>query len=192
MTESAARELMHEWVASPALRVHMECVAACMGAYAERLEPDASPGTRERWVVAGLLHDFDYEKHPSKNEHPFIGVKHLREHTDVDEEIIDAILGHAEYSGTPRQSAMQIALFAVDELAGFIVACAKVRPNGISDLEPKSVKKKLKDKAFAANVSREDIAKGLSEISPLAGVDETQHIQICIDALRGERERLGL
>ncbi len=188
MTESEARALMHEWVASPALRVHMECVAACMGAYANKLEPAQA----NRWRIAGLLHDFDWERHPTREEHPFIGVKHLREHTDVDSEILDAILGHAEYSGTPRTTPMQIALFAVDELAGFIVACAKVRPNGISDLEPKSVKKKLKDKAFAANVSREDIAKGQSEIGPLAGVDETQHIQVCIEALRAERERLGL
>lgn len=179
---------MEQWVASPALRVHMECVAACMGAYAEKLEPSET----ERWHIAGLLHDFDYEKHPSKDEHPFVGVKYLQANTDVDQEITDAILGHAEYSGTPRTTPMQIALFAVDELAGFIVACAKVRPNGIADLQPKSVKKKLKDKAFAANVSRDDIAKGLSEIGPLAGVDETQHIQVCIDALRGERERLGL
>jgi len=190
MNEQDARSLMHEWVASPALRMHMECVAACMGAYAEKLEPN--PAQRERWRVAGLLHDFDYEKHPSQAEHPFVGVTHLQSTTDVDQEIIDAILGHAEYSGTPRTSPMQIALFAVDELAGFIVACAKVRPNGIGDLEPKSVKKKLKDKAFAANVSRADIARGLSEIGPLAGVDETQHIQVCIDALRSERERLGL
>jgi len=190
MTEAEARALMNEWVASPALRVHMECVAACMKGYAAKLEPD--PRGRERWIVAGLLHDFDYEKHPSKEEHPFVGVKHLQANTDVDQEIIDAILGHAEYSGTPRVSPMQIALFAVDELAGFIVACCKVRPNGISDLAPKSVKKKLKDKAFAANVSREDIAKGLREIGPLAGVDESQHIQHCIDALRSESERLGL
>jgi predicted hydrolase (HD superfamily) len=196
MTEAEARALMHEWVASPALRVHMECVAACMKGYAEKLEPD--PAKRERWVVAGLLHDFDYEKHPSKDEHPFVGVKHLREHhapgsaSPVDDEIIDAILGHAEYSGTPRQTPMQIALFAVDELAGFIVACCKVRPNGIADLEAKSVKKKLKDKAFAANVSREDIRKGIEELSPVASLDETQHIQLCIEAMRGERERLGI
>lgn len=179
---------MEQWVASPALRVHMECVAACMGAYAEKLEPSET----ERWRIAGLLHDFDYEKHPSKDEHPFVGVKYLQANTDVDQEITDAILGHAEYSGTPRTTPMQITLFAVDELAGFIVACAKVRPNGIADLQPKSVKKKLKDKAFAANVSRDDIAKGLSEIGPLAGVDETQHIQVCIDAMRADASQLGL
>ncbi len=181
MTIDDARRLMHEWTPNPALRVHMECVAACMGAYADRLEPNQ----RDRWIVCGLLHDFDYEKHPSKEEHPFVGVKHLRENCPaVDEEIINAILGHAEYSGTPRLTPMQKALFAVDELAGFIVACGKVRPNGIADLEPSSVKKKLKDKAFAAAVSREDIKKGIAELGPVAGVDDTQHIQICIEAIR--------
>ncbi|MCP3905990.1 MAG: HAD family hydrolase, partial [Planctomycetes bacterium] len=110
------------------------------------------------------------------------------EHTDTDEEIIEAILGHAEYSGTPRASAMSKSLFAVDELAGFIVACAKVRPNGIGDLAPKSVKKKLKDKAFAAAVNRADIATGIEEL----GVDPTEHIQTCIDAIRAQGASLGL
>jgi predicted hydrolase (HD superfamily) len=155
-----------------------------MASYAEAL----APAERDRWIVAGLLHDFDYEKHPSREEHPFVGVKHLREHTDVDDEIITAILGHAEYSGTPRETAMAKALFAVDELAGFIVACAKVRPNGIADLPVKSVKKKLKDKAFAAAVSREDIEIGIAEMN----VERTEHLQKCIDAIRGEAERLGL
>lgn len=189
MTIDEARQLMHQWTQNPALRTHMECVAACMGAYAERLEPDE----KSRWIICGLLHDFDYEKHPSKVDHPFVGVHHLRDHhPDVDHEIINAILGHADYSGTPRLTPMQKALFAVDELAGFIVACCKVRPNGITDLEPSSVKKKLKDKAFAAAVSRKDIKTGIAELGPVAGVDETQHIQICIQAIRAERERLGL
>jgi predicted hydrolase (HD superfamily) len=175
-----ARRLMHEWTQNPALRVHMECVAACMAAYADRLEP----AQRDRWIICGLLHDFDYERHPSKAEHPFVGTKYLAESTDVDREIIDAIIGHAEYSGVPRESNMAKTLFAVDELAGLIVACCKVRPNGIADLEPSSVKKKLKDKAFAAAVSREDIKKGIAELGPAANVDETQHIQICIEAIR--------
>jgi predicted hydrolase (HD superfamily) len=106
----------------------------------------------------------------------------------VDEEILTAILGHAEYSGTPRQTPMAKVLFAVDELAGFIVACCKVRPDGIASLEPKSVKKKLKAKEFAAAVSRDDIAKGISEL----GVEETQHIQTCIDAIRADKGRLGV
>jgi putative nucleotidyltransferase with HDIG domain len=178
-----ARSLMHEWTQSPALRVHMEAVAACMGAYARRLAPDDV----ERWQVTGLLHDFDYERHPTAAEHPFTGVARLRE-LGVDEETIAAILGHAEYSGTPRVTPMAKALFAVDELAGFIVACVKVRPQGIADLTAKSVLKKLKDKAFAAAVSREDIQKGIAEL----GVDPAEHIQTCIDALRGEAGRLGL
>jgi predicted hydrolase (HD superfamily) len=184
MTIEQARELMHQWISNPALRVHMECVAACMGAYAEKSEP----GQVARWSVCGLLHDMDWEKHPTREEHPFVAVKCLRERGDVDEEILEAILGHAEYSGTPRVTAMAKTLFAVDELAGFIVACAKVRPQGVATLEPKSVKKKLKAKEFAAAVSRDDIATGIAEL----GVDETQHIQTCIDAIRGARERLGV
>jgi putative nucleotidyltransferase with HDIG domain len=187
MNPEQARALMHEWTASPALRVHMEAVAACMGHYARQLDPDRV----DRWIVCGILHDFDYERHPSPEEHPFVGVKEL-ERLGVDEEIRTAILGHAEYSGVPRVTPMAISLFACDELAGFIVACVKVCPNGIDDLEPKSVKKKLKDKAFAAAVSREDIATGVAEIGPLAGVDLAGHLRNCIDALRAERERLGL
>ena len=184
MTVDEARRLMNEWTQSPALRVHMEGVAACMAAYSEKLAPDQ----RDRWVVAGLLHDMDYERHPSQEAgHPFVAVEHLRG-LGVDEEILTAILGHAEYSGTPRLTAMAKALFAVDELAGFIVACCKVRPNGVADLEPSSVKKKLKDKAFAAAVSREDIRKGAAEL----GVDDTEHLRTCIDAIRKERQRLGV
>jgi predicted hydrolase (HD superfamily) len=184
VTIDEARSLMHQWISNPALRVHMECVAACMAAYAAKVDP----GQVERWRVCGLLHDMDWEKHPTREEHPFVAVKFLRERGDVDAEILEAILGHAEYSGTPRATAMAKTLFAVDELAGFIVACAKVRPEGVATLEPKSVKKKLKAKEFAAAVSREDIATGIAEL----GVDETQHIQTCIDAIRGERERLGV
>jgi len=189
MNTDEARTLMHEWTQSESLRVHMETVAACMGAYADRLEP----AERERWVVCGLLHDFDYEKHPTPEEHPFVGVKHL-ESLGVDGEIRTAILGHAMYSGVPRETAMARALFACDELSGFIVACSKVRPDGIASLGVKSVKKKLKDKAFAAAVSREDIAIGTGELIETVGADydQTQHIQACIDAIRGEAGRLGL
>jgi putative nucleotidyltransferase with HDIG domain len=184
MTADEARSLMQEWTQSPALRVHMEAVAACMGAYAGKLQPKH----RERWVVAGLLHDMDYERHPSQEAgHPFVAVEHLRT-LGVDEEILAAILGHAQYSGVPRTTPMAKALFAVDELAGFIVACCKVRPNGVADLEPSSVKKKLKDKAFAAAVSREDIRTGIAEL----GVDETEHLRTCIEAIRAERERLSV
>jgi putative nucleotidyltransferase with HDIG domain len=183
MTVEDARSLMQQWTSNPALRVHMECVASCMSAYARKLQPDQN----ERWIVCGLLHDMDYEKHPTPAEHPFVAVEHLRS-LGVDEEILTAILGHAEYSGTPRTTPMSRVLFAVDELAGFIVACAKVRPNGIADMEPGSVKKKLKDKAFAAAVNRGDIKLGVSEL----GVDETEHIRTCIEAIKHDRERLGL
>jgi len=184
MNLADGRNLLHEWVHNPALRTHMECVAACMGAYADQLQPDQ----RQRWQLCGLLHDLDWERHPTREEHPFAGVKFLRERGDVDEEILTAILGHADYSGTPRDTLMAKTLFAVDELAGFIVACAKVRPDGIATLEPKSVKKRLKSKDFAAAVSRADITTGIAEL----GMEETRHIQTCIDAIRAERQRLGL
>ncbi|GIK18314.1 MAG: hypothetical protein AMXMBFR77_11020 [Phycisphaerales bacterium] len=181
MMPAEARALMHEWTQSPSLRTHMECVAACMGAYARLL--DASD--EDRWIVAGLLHDFDYERHPTKEEHPFVGVRHL-ESLGVDADIREAILGHAEYSGVPRRSPMARALFAVDELAGFLVACARVRPDGFAGLEPKSVRKKLKDKAFAAAVNRDDVRIGFEELLPLLpeGFDESAHFQTCVEAIR--------
>jgi len=182
---------MHEWVASASLRAHMEAVAACVGAYAERL----APAEKDQWVVAGLLHDFDYEKHATSAEHPFVGVKEL-ERRGVEEPIRTAILGHADYSGVPRESPLSKALYACDELAGFIVACAKVRPNGVSDLEAKSVKKKLKDKAFAAAVNRDDIARGVTELAALLGKRpeefESEHITMCIGAIRSNAVACGL
>lgn len=170
-----ARAILHEWVANPALRHHMECVAACMGAYAEL----AAPSERERWMLAGLLHDLDWEKHPTAEEHPRVGVAFLRGR-GLDEEILHAIMAHAPYTGTARDTPMARHLFAVDELAGFIVACGKVRPDGVTTLEPSSVKKKLKNPAFAAAVSREDIATGIAEL----GVGEDEHLARCIAAIR--------
>jgi putative nucleotidyltransferase with HDIG domain len=170
-----ARAVLHEWVSNPALRHHMECVAACMGAYADAVDPPS----RDRWVLAGLLHDLDWERHPTQDEHPRVGVAFLRTR-GVDEEILHAIMAHAPYTGTARDSAMARHLFAVDELAGFIVACAKVRPDGLASLEPASVRKKLKNLAFAAAVSRDDIATGIAEL----GVDEDAHIARCIAAIR--------
>ncbi len=183
---------MHSWVGSEALRVHMEAVGLCMRAYALKLDA----GQVERWQAAGILHDFDYEKHPTGEEHPKVGVAHLRG-MGVDEEILNAILGHAsERTGVRRETAMAKVLFAVDELAGFIVACAKVRPNGIADLEPKSVKKKLKDRGFVAAGSREDVGRWVLEVAGVMGADagayEGQHIQTCIDAIRGDAARLKL
>lgn len=179
MNLDEARRLMEEWTASAALRVHMECVSACVGSYATVL----NAANEERWRVCGLLHDFDYERHPSPDEHPVVGERHLRE-LGVDEEIRRAILAHCERTGVPRDTPLAKVLFACDELAGFIVACAKVRPGGIADLEASSVKKKLKDKAFAAAVSRADIATGVEELHPLTGLDESGHITRCIEAIR--------
>ena len=176
--------MMREWVQSPSLRQHMECVAACMAGYAAVVAPDQV----DRWTVCGLLHDFDYERHPTKAEHPFVGVASLRERGDVDDEILTAILGHATYSGVPRQSTMARHLFAVDELAGFIVAVSKVRPDGIHGLTPRSVRKKLKTANFAAAVSREDIALGCEEL----GCEQAELVQACIDALAGQAGVLGL
>jgi predicted hydrolase (HD superfamily) len=175
MSPEEARTLMMEWVESEALRTHMECVAACMHSYCTG---DAQE--RDTWTVAGLLHDFDYQKHPSIEEHPFVGVEYLQSNTDVGEEVIEAILGHATYTGVDRTTDMAKTLFAVDELAGFIVACALVRPTGLEGMQAKSVKKKLKNKNFAAAVSREDIAVGIEEL----GVELSEHIDRCIDAIR--------
>lgn len=170
-----ARAILHEWVANPALRHHMECVAACMGAYADLV----APSERERWMLAGLLHDLDWERHPTAAEHPRVAVAFLREQ-GVDDEILHAIMAHAPYTGTARSTPMARHLFAVDELAGFIVACGKVRPDGVATLEPASVRKKLKNPAFAAAVSREDIATGIAEL----GVSEDEHLARCIAAIR--------
>ena len=175
MTLDEARTILHEWVANPALRHHMECVAACMGAYADAV----APGERARWMLAGLLHDLDWERHPTAAEHPRVAVAFLRGR-GVDEEILHAIMAHAPYTGTARDTAMARHLFAVDELAGFIVACGKVRPDGVASLEPASVRKKLKNPAFAAAVSREDIAVGIAEL----GVAEDEHLARCIAAVR--------
>ena len=187
MNIDQARTLMHEWTTSEALRVHMECVALCTAAYAAKYHADDA-AQRERWFVTGLLHDYDYERHPSLDEHPKVGVANLQETTDVDDEMLEAIMGHNPATGVPRTSDLAKSLFAVDELAGFIVACSKGRPKGISDMLAKSVKKKLKDKAFAAAVSRADISLGIEEL----GVDQTEHIDFCIDAIRPEAERLGI
>ena len=174
MSPEDARTLMREWVESTALRTHMECVAACMASYCR-----ADGEDRDRWIVTGLLHDFDYERHPTMEEHPFVGVDYLRNHTDVGEEVVEAILGHATYSTVPRTTDMAKTLFAVDELSGFMVACALVRPTGLEGMGAKSVRKKLKNKKFAAAVSREDIVAGANEL----GVELAIHIETCIEAI---------
>ena len=174
---------MHEWVQSEALRRHMLCVEAAMRAYAGKYG-----GDEEMWGQAGLLHDFDYEKFPTydvaaQSGHPYEGAAELRSQ-DYPPEIIEAIVGHALYSGVPRTTQMAKCLFACDELCGFVVACARLRPDGFVTLAAKSVKKKLKDKSFAAKVSRADIEQGIAEL----GADRDAHIDFVIAALRQIQE----
>ncbi len=177
-----ALDLFHRWTESESLRRHAYAVEAAMERYAEEFNEDVM-----LWRMTGLLHDMDYEKHPTEQEHPFVGVKVLREEGYPDE-LVQAVLGHATYSGTPRESLLAKALFAVDELSGFITAVAYVRPTGLEGMKVKSVKKKLKDKAFAAAVSREDIRRGADEL----GVDLERHIETVIEGMQARAERLGL
>ncbi len=180
--------LMHEYTASESLRKHMLSVECAMRAYAEKLGDDV-----ERWGITGLIHDFDYERFPNNehsatDEHPAEGVRILRSR-GYPEDILEAILGHAQYSGVPRVTPMAKALFAVDELTGLITATALVKPSkSVHDVEAKSVRKKMKDKAFARGVSREDVIQGAEEL----GVDLEEHIAFVIDAMRGSAEEIGL
>jgi putative nucleotidyltransferase with HDIG domain len=179
--------LLTEFTQSESLRKHALAVEACMRAYARKLSPD-SPEKEELWGVVGLLHDFDYEKYPSLDDHPYKGNEILKERGYSDE-IRRAIISHAEYSGVTRDSAMEKALFACDELAGFITACALVKPGkSLVEVEPKSVRKKMKDKAFARNVKREDIINGAADL----GVELEEHIANCVDAMKAIATELGL
>jgi putative nucleotidyltransferase with HDIG domain len=188
MNRTDALTLMEQHTHSAALRQHMLAVEAAMRAYAGKYGGDA-----DAWGVVGLLHDFDYETHPNPDHsptegHPAWGVQLLRER-GLSEDQCRAILGHASYSGVPRDSAMAKALFAVDELCGFLVACVLVRPSrSFGDLEVSSVKKKLKDKAFARGVNRDDVRQGAEEL----GVPLDEHIAACIAALRPVEQTLGL
>lgn len=187
-TRDDALALMHEYTASDALRKHMYAVEIAMRAMAERHGEDP-----DSWGLVGLLHDFDYERYPNQEHsategHPAEGVRLLAS-GGFPEPMQRAILGHATYSGVPRDTPMAKALFAVDELAGFLVACALVRPSrSLQDLEVSSVKKKLKDKAFARGVSREDVVLGAEEL----GVPLDEHIAFVLNALRPHEQRLGL
>lgn len=175
--------LLCEHTKSDSLRKHALAVEACMRAYARKLG-----GVEEAWGVTGLLHDFDYERFPQAPDHPLEGSKILRE-LAYPEEIINAILSHADYMNVPREAPMQKALFACDELAGFITAVTLVRPNkSLAEVEVSSVKKKLKDKAFARTVNRNDIIRGAAEL----GVELSEHIGFCLEAMRGIAEELGL
>lgn len=185
-TRDEAYALLCEWVASPSLRRHCLAVEAAMVHYAALNGEDV-----EQWAICGLLHDADYERHPEMDDavagHPRTIMRHLTER-GVPNELIEAIAGHAPYLGIPRTTPMARTLFAVDELAGFIVACTAVRPGGIDGLTPKSVKKKLKTPAFAAAVSREDILLGAEEL----GVELDRHIATVIAALDARSAELGL
>lgn len=182
-----AVKVLHEFTENENLRRHMYAVEAAMRAYARKFGED-----EELWGITGLLHDFDYERWPNDErkpdeEHPTTGVRILAER-GYPEEMREAILGHADYTGVPRESRLAKTLYAVDELTGLITACALVRPNGISDLKVKSVKKKLKDSSFARGVNREEVRQGAEELD----VDFSEHVQVVIDAMRGIQDELGL
>ncbi|HEY9444559.1 MAG TPA: HD domain-containing protein [Gemmatimonadales bacterium] len=188
LDRAAALALMQQYTASDALRKHMYAVELAMRAMAAQAGEDP-----EAWGMVGLLHDFDYERFPNDahsptEEHPSEGVRILAQR-GLPEPMQRAILGHANYTGVPRDTPMARALFAVDELCGFLVACALVRPSrSLQDLEVSSVKKKLKDKAFARGVSREDVTRGAEEI----GVPLDEHIAFVLAALRPHEQTLGL
>ncbi|MBV9306145.1 MAG: HDIG domain-containing protein [Acidobacteriaceae bacterium] len=183
MTRDEAWNVVCEFVKNDSLRRHMLAVEACMVAYADKFNED-----RERWAVAALLHDFDWEIHPAAPDHPMQGEPILRDR-GVDEEIRRAILSHANYSGVPRVSLLEHALFACDELSGFLTACSYVKPGrSIFEVDAASVKRKLKDKAFARTVSREDIVNGAQEF----GMNLDEHIAFCIEAMKARAPELGL
>ncbi|HTV15138.1 MAG TPA: hypothetical protein VME68_10505 [Acidobacteriaceae bacterium] len=186
--------LLNEHTQSASLLKHALAVESCVRSYGEReadalgLSGDARADLLDTWSATGLLHDFDYEKHPSLEEHPFVGIAILTEQ-GWPEEIRTAILGHADYSGVPRVTPLAKSLFACDELAGFLTACSLVKPSkSIHDVDVAGVKKKMKDKAFARGVHREDIVKGAAEL----GVPLDDHIAFCIAAMERNAEALGL
>ena len=187
-TRDDAWKLLCEFTVSESLRKHMLAVESCVRAYARKQGAD-----EELWGLAALLHDFDYERWPNNDhspdkEHPAEGAKILRERGYSDE-IIRAILSHADYSGIARQSSLEHTLFACDELAGFLTACSYVRPSkSILDLEVDSVKRRLKDKAFAKGVNRDDVRRGAEEL----GIPLEEHIAFCIAAMREQADALGL
>lgn len=188
LSRAEALALMQEYTASDSLRKHMLAVEGAMRAYAARFGEDV-----EAWGLAGLLHDFDYERWPNEShspdrDHPAEGVRILRG-LGVPEPILQAILGHARYSGVPRESLMAKTLFAVDELTGLITATALVRPSkSLNDVDVRSVQKKMKDKAFARGCNREDITEGAAAL----GVELAEHIQFVLDAMRARADLLGL
>ncbi len=180
---AAAWCLLTEFTQSESLRKHALAVEACMRAYARKAGAD-----EELWGLVGLIHDFDYDRYPSAEDHPYRGNEILNER-GYSEEVRRAIMSHAEYTGVARVTPMEKTLFACDELAGFITACALVKPGkSLAEVEAKSVRKKMKDKAFARSVSRDDITTGAAEL----GVELEEHIAFCIDAMKGIAAELGL
>jgi predicted hydrolase (HD superfamily) len=189
-----AWQLLTEWTQSESLRKHALaveiCVTACGEAEADRLSlaREQRAAFVELYTTTGLLHDFDYERHPTQEEHPFVGVREL-ESQGWPAELRTAILGHAQYSGVPRVTHLDKSLFACDELAGFLTACALVKPTkAIADVEVSSVRKKMKDKAFARGVNREDVIQGAAEL----GVELDAHIAFCLQAMKKRSSELGL
>jgi len=189
-----AWQLLTEWTPSESLRKHALAVEACVTAYGEAeagrlgLTGDERADFVELYSTTALLHDFDYERHPSREEHPFVGVHEL-ERQGWPQELRTAILGHAEYSGVPRVTHLDKVLFACDELAGFLTACALVKPTkSIAEVEVPSVRRKMKDKAFAKGVNRQDVIQGAAEL----GVDLDTHIAFCIEAMQRRAAELGL
>ncbi len=175
--------LLTEFTQSESLRKHALSVEACMRAYARKLG-----GNEELWGVVGLLHDFDYDKYSSLEDHPYRGNEILKER-DYPDEIRRAIMSHAEYTGVSRDTPMEKALFACDELAGFITAVALIKPGkSLAEVDTKSVRKRMKDKAFARKVNRDDIVNGAADL----GVDLDEHITFCIEALKAVADKLGL
>lgn len=198
MSEGYTRErallLLQEWTASESLRKHGLAVSVCTEAYGRReaarlgLAGAEAADFAERYACAGLLHDMDYERHPSVEEHPFVGVAHLREQ-GWPEVVLHAILAHADYSGVKPETHLDKALFACDELAGFLTACALVKPSkAIADVEVAGVKKKMKDKAFARAVKREDMTAG----AELLGIPLDEHVANCLSAMQERAGELGL
>jgi len=178
--------LLTEFTQSESLRKHALAVEACMRAYARKFA--ANSAEENVWGVVGLLHDFDYEKYPSLDDHPYKGNEILRER-GYPEEIRKAIMSHAEYTGVTRDTPMEKALFACDELAGFITAVALIKPGkSLAEVDTKSVRKRMKDKAFARKVNRDDIVNGAAGL----GVDLEEHITFCIEALKPIADKLGL
>ena len=189
-----AWQLLTEWTQNESLRKHALaveiCVTACGEAEADRMGLAGEDRAKflQLYTTAALLHDFDYEKHPTPEEHPFVGVREL-EKQGWPQEVRTAILGHAQYSGVPRVTHLDKTLFACDELAGFLTACALVKPTkAIADVEVAGVRKKMKDKAFARGVNREDVIQGAAEL----GVDLDAHIAFCLEAMKKRGAEIGL